>query len=51
MFVVVGRFRFQEMEPQQKQTLMERMAQDMPKTARECHGFQALDLVQVSEES
>ncbi len=45
MFVVVGRFKFRAMSPEEKQALAQRMAADMPSIARGCAGFRGLNLV------
>jgi len=50
MFVIVGRFKFRSMSDAEKQSLMQRMNQDMPSVARGSKGFRGLSLVNLGSD-
>jgi hypothetical protein len=50
MFVNVGRFRFRPMGQDERQSMMQRMEQDVPPIARESHGFRGVYFASVSED-
>jgi hypothetical protein len=50
MFVNVGRFTFRPMSQDERQRLMERMAQDVPPIARESPGFRGVYFTRPSDD-
>ena len=50
MFVNVGRFRFRPMGQDERQSLMQRIEQDIPPTARESPGFRGVYFARLSDD-
>jgi hypothetical protein len=50
LFVVVGRFRFRQMSPDEQRSLAQRMEADLPGVARQSKGFRSLQLVRITDE-
>jgi hypothetical protein len=50
MFITVGRFHFRPMDPVERQQLLQRIGEDVPKLARETPGFQSLHVVRPGDD-
>jgi hypothetical protein len=50
MFVMMGRFRFRPMEPEERQGMFQRLSQDFAPMARACRGFQSVRFVRLSDD-
>ncbi|MEW6582073.1 MAG: hypothetical protein AB1416_04860 [Actinomycetota bacterium] len=50
MFVNVGRFRFRAMSEDERRSMMERIAQDVPPIARESPGFRGVYFARPSDD-
>jgi hypothetical protein len=50
VFVVVGRFRFRSMSPDERRNMMDGWERDFAPIARESHGFRGVQFVQLSDD-